>query len=338
MTHRAVPDDGRPMDGDHPTAVRGASGRELDRLIFAQAAALETGEAVARRWLQLRGAPESTGTEDSLDVLLGQALTDLAHAFDAEAVVVLLADDSGELVARAASGLEGEVWHEVHIGAGAGIAGRVLVDGQPMVVPDLSAAEPVSEALRSSGVRSLVAVPIAAHGRVLGVLHADSYQLGRFDDGDARILAVVANRLGESIDRARLLDAERAARARAEATADRLGRLQRITAALAGDLDAERIAEIILSELTPEFGADATSHMVWMVEGDRLRLLRAWDASYQAVAFADIPLHAPLPGPEALRTGASLWLESKEAIEEFEALRDAKVNAEAVAVLPLVAE
>ncbi|HUY63964.1 MAG TPA: GAF domain-containing protein [Acidimicrobiales bacterium] len=326
-----------PGAGD-TTSVGGGElgGRELDQLFLLHALSLEAGEVVARWWFQVRADAQDATTKEAFDELLRDVLNGIGHVFGADAVAVLVADESGDLVARAATGLQDEIWREVRISPGAGMAGRVLAERRAMVVDDLSAIEVASETLRQSKVRSLVAVPITSGDRVLGVLHADSYGEAHFTERDARLLTLVADRLGSALERVRLFDAERQARDRAEAAAERLGRLQAITSALSHDLDIDQVAEMVLSELGPELGDEVAGRMIWLVDGDRMRLLREWEASVYTTPFADMALDAALPGPEAVRTRRSLWLGTRAELEAYDALRHAELSLGAVAVLPLV--
>lgn len=313
-------------------------GRELDQLFLLHATALQAGDTVARWWFQLRADVQDATSEETLDDVLNSSLRGIADALGADAVAVLLADDSGELVVRAAVGMQPELWREVHIAQGAGMAGRVFAERRPMVVPDLSAIPVASETLRHSGMRSLVAVPITVGDHAIGVVHADSTELAHFAQPSVRLLQIVADRLAAAIERVRLFQAERSARAHAEAVAERLGRLQRITAALSEDVDTGHVAEVILSELGPAIGIEATSRTIWLLEGDRLRLLRDIDVPAHATVFAEMALDEPLPGPEVVRTSRPVWLTSRKEIEHYEALRDAAVASGAIAVLPLVVE
>ncbi|HZU79802.1 MAG TPA: GAF domain-containing protein, partial [Acidimicrobiales bacterium] len=135
----------------------GSSAAELDQLFLLYSTGLQAGEAVARWWFTLRADAQDVTTEESLDKLLRGALHGIAHLLGADAVAVLVADDSGQLVARAAVGLQRETWQDVRIPFGAGMAGRVAATREPLVVPDLTKIDVVSETLRDSAVRSLVA-------------------------------------------------------------------------------------------------------------------------------------------------------------------------------------
>lgn len=68
-------------------------------------------------------------------------------------------------------------------------------------------------------VRAEIAVPIVHGQEVLGVLVVQGDEPDAFDDQDAAVLAIIARQAGAAIDNARLFEAERQARAIAEAAA-----------------------------------------------------------------------------------------------------------------------
>jgi serine/threonine-protein kinase RsbW len=134
----------------------------------------------------------------------------------------------------------------------------------------------------------------------------------------------------------RLFESEREARAGAELMAERIGRLQRITAALSGDLDSDSLAELICREITPDLGGGLVSCTLWMRSGSALRLVRPADAPETAQRFVEISLDAELPGPDAVRTSRPIWLTSREeAARLFPALSDSPMLGRRFAVLPL---
>ena len=338
MTSETTPDTvGR---SDRTETIAPYESRELDQMFLLHAAALQTGEAVARWWFHWRAEVQDATSEASLHEVLRDSLQGIARTLSADAVAVLLAADDGELVVRAAlGGLQPDLFEEVHIAVGSGMAGRVVAERRSLVVKDLSTIEVASATLRDSGVRSLVAVPIFGADRVVGVLHADSYELGYFDERHAALLSVVADRLGAAIEQVRLFEAERTARARAELLAARLARLQRVTAVLSRELEASEIADGVLTELSEDIGLEATSLLIWMVEGPRLRLISRADGHAEARTYAEMSLSDHLPGPMVVKTGESLWFSSRrELYDEFDELRPAELAGEGLAVLPLVVE
>jgi serine/threonine-protein kinase RsbW len=306
----------------------------------AETAAETAAEAAIRWWDELQAAADAALTEIALDDLLEQLLIAIQDMLGAEAVSVLVANEAGDtLVARGSVGLPQTARDWVRIPAGRGMAGRVVATRAPVVIDDLSTIELASPALRDSGMQSVAAVPILDEDRLLGVLHAASRELAHFHDGDVEVLVAVAARLAAAMKRVRLFESEREARARAELIADRIGRLQTITAALSGDLDHDAVCEVVSREVSPQLGGGLVSSTLWMRSGSVLRLARAESAPETAMPFLELPLDAALPGPEAVRSATPIWLTSRSEIaQSFPALASSPTFGRSFAVLPLKVE
>lgn len=178
---------------------------EIDRLLRAERAAHVAGQSAARWWKEITSATDSAVTPTALDTAFHDALGTVKEALDADTVALLLTNESGdELRARASTGLRDEVG--MRIRAGEGMAGRVLASRRPLIVADLSEIQVASPALRDSGLRSVVAVPVLSGDHVLGVLHAGSFELDRFGPSDAEFLELLADRFAAALDRVRLFD------------------------------------------------------------------------------------------------------------------------------------
>src|SRR5438132_10165155 len=112
-------------------------------------------------------------------------------------------------------------------------------------------------------------------------------------------------------DNARLLEAEREARARAEQAVHRVSRLQAMTASLAEALTREEVADAILREGLPAFGAFAGSVAI-LVDGERLELLKRegyGSRTTDSLARWDVvALSERLPTTDAVRTQAPVTL------------------------------
>jgi signal transduction histidine kinase len=143
----------------------------------------------------------------SLDELLDALLTRVRDVLEADTCAVLLLDDTrGELVARAAKGLEEEVERRVRIPVGRGFAGRVMEERAPVVIPDVAQAEIVNPILRERGIKSLLGVPLLVNDRPLGVLHVGSLTERTFTEEDVNLLQVVAERAAHAIDHGLMYD------------------------------------------------------------------------------------------------------------------------------------
>ena len=157
----------------------------------------------------------------SMDDLLDELLVRIRDLLAVDTVAVLLLDEeAGEVVARAARGLEEEVRQGVRIPLGKGFAGQVLAGSRPIVIPDLKPELVVNPILLDVGIRSLLGVPLL----VVGTLTPRD-----FGEEDIWLLQAAADRIALAIDHARLFEAEREARRQAERAAERIARLQSIT-------------------------------------------------------------------------------------------------------------
>lgn len=315
-----------------------AGGRLADFLATQQAT--RAAAASADGWLDsYREAAREAITEPTLDVLLRNALEAIKKTLEADAVSLLLANDDGNmLVARAATGLGRDVELGLGIPAGAGVSGRVLASGEPLIIDELSNADVLSSTLRTSGSRSYVGVPLSQTSR-LGVLHATSRSPGKFSTGDAELLTLFAGPLASAIERVRLFEAEQSARrsaeeavGRAERTADRLRGLQRITASLASASTAQEVCDTILDEAAPGLAEDA-ERAIWMMRDSRLLLVAGQGTSAE---YPEIPLDPSLPAAENLRSGRPLFVQSSsELARRWPRLADGPTQS--FAAFPLIA-
>lgn len=104
-------------------------------------------------------------------------------------------------------------------------------------------------------------------------------------------------------ERSRLLDAEKTARQAAEEAAQRLARLQVVTARLAEATTVERVAEIIVAHGAEGLDATMAALMVATRDGSELDTYAAAGFDPAAVrAFARVSIDDDLPVTEALRT------------------------------------
>lgn len=264
---------------------------DVERLAEAQQAARVAGASAGRWWHRLSTAAETVTTEKSLDVLLSESIAAMRDALEVDTVAILLANEAGdELVARFAPGLGPGASFGSPIRAGEGVAGVVLANRRPLIVANLAKVSVTSSELRSSRLRSVVAVPIMTDDHPLGVLYAGSYELNRFSTQDSAVLELLADRLGLAIERVRLFETEHAARTGAEAVAIRLARIQRITAGLAAATTAQDVATTLVNALTED--SEPPLAAVWVARGDALVPMAgpAFDTGPVPAMYGDHPL------------------------------------------------
>ena len=153
----------------------------------------------------LFGLSDPALSELGLDELLDELLVRTREALDVDTVAILLFDEeSRELVARAAKGIEEEVEQGVRIPIGRGFAGRIAAERVAIYIADVDHADIMNPILREKGIRSLLGVPLIVEGHLIGVLHVGSLTPRVFGEPDLAVLQVAAARVAPGIERARL--------------------------------------------------------------------------------------------------------------------------------------
>ena len=153
----------------------------------------------------LLGITDSALGYMSLEDMLSELLERIRSSLEVDtAAVLLLEEDRGVLVARAARGLEEEVRQGVQVPLARGFAGRVAAEARPIIIEDLDHAEVVNPILRQKGIRSMLGVPVHVEGRVIGVMHIGTLVQRHFDGDDVTLLQLAADRAALAIDNARI--------------------------------------------------------------------------------------------------------------------------------------
>jgi signal transduction histidine kinase len=139
----------------------------------------------------------------SLDALLNELLERIRDALEADTSALLMLDEErGELVARAAKGLEEEVERGTRIPFGKGFAGRIAATRDVVMIEDVDHSYVLNPILREKGVKSLLGAPLLVGERVLGVVHVGTLSPRIFTPDDVELLRVVSSRAAVAVDRA----------------------------------------------------------------------------------------------------------------------------------------
>jgi len=189
---------------------------EREKLLRAEQIARVEAEATASKLRRVQSVTESTLPELTLRQMLDRLLTRLRAALHADSATVLLIEPGGqELVPVAAVGFEQEVDAGVRIPLGRGVVGRIASSDHGMIFNDVNAVEALTlpTCTRPS---SLVGAPLKIEDTVIGVIHVGSSTPRTFTEENLDLIGLVAQRAALAIERARLHENERAARAAAE--------------------------------------------------------------------------------------------------------------------------
>jgi signal transduction histidine kinase len=178
-----------------------------------------------------------------LDELLAALLERTRHILEVDTCAILLLDeDTNELVARAALGIEEEVEQGVRVPMGGGFAGRIAAEKRPVILDDVDHAHVLNPLLREKGIKSMLGVPLVVEGEVRGVLHVGSLVPRAFNEGEVELLQLVGDRAALAIEHARLFEAERSARVRIE-------HVQAVTDAALAHLEVNELLRVLLPRI-----------------------------------------------------------------------------------------
>jgi serine phosphatase RsbU (regulator of sigma subunit)/anti-sigma regulatory factor (Ser/Thr protein kinase) len=266
--------------------------------------AVATGEEVAEAAAERAARAEGT----RYDELLGHAVEAARDAVAADAAYALIADEDGELRMRAAAG--GGIPHFDASAADAppgsasmsiflDLYGRFAERGADLAQ------------VQNEPLYSLLTVPLAAEGRVTGMLAVAAAEPDRFTETDLAVVQDVADQAALPLERARLAEHDRIQRARlsflAEASDLLAGSLdQGKTIALAAQLVVPRLAAWCAALLPDEDGQLSPCY-VWHADESMMdalsSLLRA--ATAPEVGISDGAVRWPLRAAAASSDAAS---------------------------------
>jgi len=223
-----------------------------------------------------------------LDELLAALLERTRQILEVDTCAILLLDEeTNELVARAALGLEEEVEQGVRVPVGGGFAGRIAAEKRPVILDDVDHAHVLNPLLREKGIKSMLGVPLVVEGEVRGVLHVGSLHFRAFDEAEVELLQLVADRAALAIEHARLFEAERAARVRIE-------HVQAVTDAALAHLEVNELLNVLLPRIRGILDADTCA--VLLLDGQTNELVARAALGIEEEVGVRIPLGAGFAG------------------------------------------
>ena len=157
-------------------------------------------QQAARRLEALAALTDSALSRLDINDLLIELLERVRLILDADTAAVLLIEKgSSYLTARAARGLEEEVWQGVKVPVGVGFAGSIAARKEPVLLDRVDATTVMNPILWEKGVQTMLGVPLLSNDRVTGVLHVGRLELRPFNLHDAEVLQVAAERVAGAL-------------------------------------------------------------------------------------------------------------------------------------------
>jgi len=207
-------------------------------------------------------------SESDIDVLLQLITASATDILDAEAGSLLLtADDgTGDLEFKVAIGGSGGDILGVRVPAGRGLVGEVAATGRSIIVSNATT-DPRWSGELAKGVfhtTSVLAAPLVAQGRVIGVLEVlNKLAGGGFTNEDTELLSTFAGQAAVAIENARLF---RLTDEQLTARLTELETLERIDVELNRSLDLRKVAEITVQYAISN--SPATAGALGLVAGE----------------------------------------------------------------------
>ena len=196
-----------------------------------------------------------TSTLD-LETVLSLIMEKAVELLQAEAgSLVMVDEDTGELVFEVTAGPGSANLTGVRLPSGTGVVGKVMEEGEPMIVRDAQNDDRWYQDLDSEFItRSLIAVPLISRNRVTGVIELlNRRDFVPFDEDDERLLMAFASDAAIAIENARLFThTDQALAIRVE----ELSTMQEIDRELNASLDYRRVMDITLDWAVRGSGAD----------------------------------------------------------------------------------
>lgn len=201
-----------------------------------------------------------TSTLD-LDKVLRVIMEAAASLLQVEAGAVLLLDEaSGELVFVAAVGV-GSPHLARRLPAGQGIAWQTLNEGTSLLINDAAQNPHIDrhvEQLAGLPTQNLIATPLRAKGRLIGVMEVVNKRQGVFTSADVRVLDLLAPTAAAAIENARLYARETQLAEEVRRHNRELSALHAISAALSQSLVIQDVLDAALMVLEPQFEYDGS--------------------------------------------------------------------------------
>jgi DNA-binding NarL/FixJ family response regulator/signal transduction histidine kinase len=196
--------------------------------------------------------------------------------------------------------------------------------------------------LRELAPRSMMILPLAVGGRVLGAVTLTTSESGRvYDATELRLAAQIAEPVATIIENARRVRDVEEARRRAERAVDRAEHMERVTSALAAASTPQQVGAAMMTEGMGLAGACAGALLVHRDESGVLHLLRsAGLPETELPLWSQLSMEQTSPVADALRSGvASVVRDRAELVRRYPAFAESAgdVVEDGLLVLPLVA-
>jgi len=230
-----------------------------------------------------------------LDQLLGEVAAIIKQAVPHDLFAIFLYNDRQKsLSLRHGIGHREEHIKNLSLGLGEGIVGTVAATRQPLLVRDVRQDPRYLASL--DAVRSEMAVPMIARGKLVGVIDLQATREAFHSDKDLALLSVIASRVAFSIENARL-------HRRVQRNNQTLRTLADLARELSSILDLDQLLERLAGSIKHLINYDAFSIM--LVDDQQTLLRHRYSKRFdERLKLDNIPLGKGVTGAAALERTA----------------------------------
>ena len=142
-----------------------------------------------------------------LEDILRLIVTVTAGVMNSKICSLMLLNDKQELEIKATQSINPEYIRKPNLKMGEGIAGKVAVENRPIVVFDVQSEKEYihKDLARKEGLASMLSVPLAVRGKVIGVLNTYTSIAHEFSEEEIEILKTVASQAAVTIENTHLM-------------------------------------------------------------------------------------------------------------------------------------
>jgi len=146
-------------------------------------------------------------SEKYLEDILRLIVTVTAEVMASKICSLMLIEDDGKLHVKATQSISKEYNKKRIIDVGKGVVGKVASENRPAIVRDVRERDDYlyPEMARKEGLVSLLSVPLAVKGRVIGVINCYTSRPHDFTEAEVTILTTIANQAAIAIENTELL-------------------------------------------------------------------------------------------------------------------------------------
>lgn len=265
---------------------------------------IRTGIAYVRR------LNDAVSRASSLAEIYDAALDCLTDALSIDRAAILLFDAADVMRFEASRGLSAEYRSAVE---GHSPWQRDTRDAEPLLIEDVTTAPDLikyGEVFRREDIRALAFIPLQYGDQLLGKFMLYYRAPHAFTGDEIEMARLIAGHVAFAAERMKTIDAAHEARKRAEAAAERMAWLHRVTGELSGSVTREQVAEVVVTSAVEAMGAQAGMMLMASPDGSALELVRMHGYPDEMTRdIARLSREVNLPPIQTFRSGVAWWVE-----------------------------